>query len=475
MNWKRLHRSMIGQMLILTGLFCCWGVYTAAVLPWPQTQTVDPVDPVILTSYKVRGAISAFVFDGSPTRPPREPIAQNSVIREAIAANPGFRYYVESRGNVYGNVAKPRYYEDGDGPSTRPAAVVPSKYAPCHFAERDVSSAEGRGYMVKSSCGKPYYYEYYGLKSPIDVTDLQNARPETKWIAGYVETFLQTVGGLVLLFGSVLIVNMIMIRRVARLARSFDPEKITTMLPERGLPVEVVPLVRAVNHMIARVRETHTRQAFFLSAAAHEMRTPLTVLRTRLELLDDGPAKEMLVKDVRRMTGLINQLLMLMAVEESERSTDAIDLVACVRRAIAAREPLTTDRGVKPRFESEIAEYPMQGDAALLEVAIANLVENAMIFSPDGGEVLVKLSADGSVTVRDHGPGVAEAHVASLFQPFVRFSSHRGGHGLGLAITKAIATRHQGRISVANAPSGGAVFTLRLDAEDVVHPLPALT
>jgi signal transduction histidine kinase len=472
MNWKTLHRSMIGQMLILVALFCAWGVYTAAVLPWPETRAVQPLDPVVLTSFKVRDTISNFVFEGSASRPATKPIDQNPIVREVIAANPGFRYYIKARGKVYGNAGKPRYFEED---SDRPSAVVPKKFAPCRFAERDVSSAEGRGYMVRSDCGEPYFYEYYGLKSPIDVSDAINAKPETKWIAGYIKTFLQTVGGLVLLFGLVLIVNMIMIRRVARLAKSFDPEKITTMLPERGLPVEVVPLVRAVNHMIARVRETHTRQSFFLSAAAHEMRTPLTVLRTRLELLDDGPAKDTLVKDVRRMTGLINQLLMLMAVEESERSTDEINLVACVRRAIAAREPLTTDRGVKPRFESKVPAYPMRGDAPLLEVAIANLIENAMIFSPDGGEVLVTLDADGTVTVRDHGPGVAEAHLASLFQPFVRFSSHRGGHGLGLAITKAIATRHHGRISVANAPSGGAVFTLQLDRHDPVEPLKALT
>lgn len=456
---------MLGQMLILTALFSAWGFYSIAILPWSGSPPVAATPAIDLTATKVRDAFSAFLLDSSSNARPRTPIASNPVIREVMARNPDFRYLVRIENRVYSNASEARFYDAlGFARFTRMSAGM-GEYRPCSLLQQDLTVGRDHRYIVYSNCDRLTYYEYYGLTTPIDVSDLANATPETKWMMGYIVTFLKTVGALVLLFALVLVVNMVMIRRVAKLAGSFDPERIDDTLPERGLPVEVVPLVRAVNTMVTRVRDARAQQAFFLSAAAHEMRTPLTVLRTRLELLDDGPDKERLVKDVRRMMRLVNQLLMLMGVQAREVNHEPFDLATCIRRAIAAREPVATDRGVHIRFVNDTAgtSPSIPGDAALFEVALANLIENAVTVSPTGGEVVVTLEADGTVTVRDNGPGIPEEQQPMLFQPFVRFSSHRGGHGLGLAITRAIVTRHGGEVTVANADDGGAVFTIRPD------------
>lgn len=461
MGWKTLHRSMLGQMLILAALFSAWGLYSLFALPWQAPPPVTKIAPIDLTATKVRWALSAFLGTVATKPEQTPPIADNPVIRDVVARNPGFRYALRVGDRLYGNAPGLLYYRRIGLDRFTQAGAAMGANIPCALLERDMSSRTGKAFVYYYNCGAVAYYEYYGLTNPIDVSDLTNATPDTKWFMGYAVTFLKTVGLLVLMFAGVLVVNMVMIRRVAKLSGSFDPERIDDLLPERGLPVEVVPLVRAVNSMIARLRDARAHQTFFLSAAAHEMRTPLTVLRTRLELLDDGPAKDRLVNDVRRITGLVNQLLTLMGVHARTLPDESFDLLVCVRRAVTAREPLAAARGVViDMVDAAGAAVRVQGDNALFEVAVTNLIENAVIFSPDGDRVEVTVGADGTIAVRDHGPGISDAQLETMFQPFVRFSAHRGGHGLGLAITRAIAARHGARVTAANAPTGGAVFTI---------------
>lgn len=111
------------------------------------------------------------------------------------------------------------------------------------------------------------------------------------------------------------------------------------------------------------------------------------------------------------------------------------------------------------------------GDADLVAVAIANLVDNALSFSEAGGQVVVSLDSDGVLSVRDHGPGIPESRLDVLFEPFVRFPPSRNGHGLGLAIVRAVATAHGAGLRAENAEGGGAVFTL--DFRNAEKPSPA--
>ncbi len=98
-----------------------------------------------------------------------------------------------------------------------------------------------------------------------------------------------------------------------------------------------------------------------------------------------------------------------------------------------------------------------------MEVAIANLIDNAVSFSSPGASVELSVNADYSISVRDYGPGIPSDKLANLFKPFAKFPPNRNGHGLGLAIVKAITLLHNGSVSAENADDGGARFTIRFN------------
>ena len=212
--------------------------------------------------------------------------------------------------------------------------------------------------------------------------------------------------------------------------------------------------------MIARVDETQQKHNFFLSTAAHEMRTPLTVLRTRLEMLDEGRVKDKLVNDVRRLTSLVNQLLRLMRIGGPKSLNAEVDVVRCCERVVRERTSYAMELEVHLQFDSDVPSYIITGDEGLLEVAIANLVDNAVSFSKSGDTVRLAMYMSGNLVVTDSGPGIPEDKLNALFEPFAKFPPNRNGHGLGLAIVKAIAVLHEANVSAANRAGGGAEFTL---------------
>jgi two-component system sensor histidine kinase MprB len=156
------------------------------------------------------------------------------------------------------------------------------------------------------------------------------------------------------------------------------------------------------------------------------------------------------------------------------------DLIQAARdgRSIDAREPLALDELVAAalerarhtaselRFESRLEPHRLVGARTRLERAVDNVLDNAIKWSPPGGAVDVRL-VEGKLTVRDHGPGIAEADLPHVFDRFYRAASARAlaGSGLGLAIVKQTVDDHGGRVTVANADGGGALVTLRFDAD----------
>lgn len=135
-------------------------------------------------------------------------------------------------------------------------------------------------------CDRLSYFEYRGLRRPVVLNQPEVLGAKSKWFSAFSGNFLLAAGGVFLIFALIFTLHMLSIRRIARLARSIDPQRLDAKLPEKGVATEIVPLVRAVNHLIGQVEASQRRATFFLSAAAHEMRTPLTVLRTRLELME---------------------------------------------------------------------------------------------------------------------------------------------------------------------------------------------
>jgi two-component system, OmpR family, sensor histidine kinase MprB len=239
---------------------------------------------------------------------------------------------------------------------------------------------------------------------------------------------------------------------------------------------EVGQLARRFNAMIGRLQtsrdaldESVRAQRQLVADASHELRTPITSLRTNIEvLLDQGD--ELSDEDRRRLLAdVLEQSEELSAligdVIELARGDLPITSAEDVRLDRVVEESLTRARRDFPHvhYESSLEPVIVEGIPERLHRAINNLLDNAAHHSPRDGVIAVVVDHDG-VRVRDHGSGIDEADLPYVFDRFFRGanSRHRQGSGLGLAIVRQVATQHGGSIEAANAPDGGAVFTLRL-------------
>ncbi|CAG1017245.1 two-component system, OmpR family, sensor histidine kinase TctE [Burkholderiaceae bacterium] len=242
-------------------------------------------------------------------------------------------------------------------------------------------------------------------------------------------------------------------------------------------PLEVRALAKAINTLLAEVRESVTAQKRFISDAAHQLRTPLAGLKSQTELAlnetDDPVLKERLQRvnqSAARSAHLVNQLLTLARAEPESAGLHgkarfdmrklAADLSAeLVPRAIAA--------GVDLGFEGGSDESPLHvmGNASLMREALTNLIDNAIRYAGRGKVVTVGVQAHGPqvvVTVEDNGPGLPEADRERVFQRFVRATYDGTGCGLGLSIAKEIATRHGGTVVLEAAHPTGLRAVIRL-------------
>ena len=234
---------------------------------------------------------------------------------------------------------------------------------------------------------------------------------------------------------------------------------------------ELATLAHTFNAMLGSLDEAQQRQRQLVQDASHELRTPLTSLRTNVEVLAHGdrlPPEEraQLIRDVidqlGEMTELIGELTELARGEEQAEPLEDVRLDLVTEDAIRR----TTRNHPEVPIEAELAPWTMVGQPASLERAIANLLDNAAKWSPAGSPVEVTL-ADGELTVRDHGPGIAEEDLPHVFERFYRATSARSmpGSGLGLAIVQQVAEAHHGSVAVEDAPGGGALVRFRLDGQ----------
>jgi heavy metal sensor kinase len=267
------------------------------------------------------------------------------------------------------------------------------------------------------------------------------------------------------------------IDRMTARAAAIDLDRIDDRLVVPRTGDEVAHLATTLNAMLDRIERGVEEQHRLVADASHELRTPLAAMRSEIDVslrADDLPlaARRVLEsarEEVDRMTRTVDDLLVLASIDEGrlELLVEPLDLHAVVARAMAALDPLARARGVALRLEGPSATAA--GDTEHLVHAVRNLVENAIKFSPEGGEVVVTTwAADGDVgvTVRDQGPGVAVDVRERIFDRFFRADPSRtrstGGGGLGLAITREIAVAHRGRVWVDDAGAHGSAFSLAL-------------
>ncbi len=246
-------------------------------------------------------------------------------------------------------------------------------------------------------------------------------------------------------------------------ATEIGPERPARRVPLTGMPREIQPLVKAVNSALDRLARGLDVQRRFTADAAHELRTPLSVLTARLDELPGGDIDAMR-RDVDRMNRLVDQLLKMARLESLPLDVaQLVDLNGVVIEAISLLAPLAIKQG-KELVRTEV-EQPVlvHGNRPALVTALVNLIENALAHAPPGSAIEIELSADGRIQVLDRGPGVAESEREAIFRRF-----HRGrgratsGAGLGLAIVAEIAAAHGGSVSAADRPGGGAAFCLHV-------------
>nr|WP_249802995.1 ATP-binding protein [Bradyrhizobium sp. 21] len=246
-------------------------------------------------------------------------------------------------------------------------------------------------------------------------------------------------------------------------ASNIGPARTDIRLPTEQIPREIMPLVTAVNHALDRLEDGFRVQRQFTADAAHQLRTPLAILRTRVETLHDGAARKALDADIEAMSRIVAQLLEIAELDTLVLDPgETADLRAVCAEVVGAIAPFAIAQHKDVALKGTDAPVLIHGNSEMLQRAIFNLAENAIKFTARDTCVDIEVSEDGAVRVRDCGPGIAEAERELIFQRFWRADRQRSdGAGLGLSIVRGVADDHDATVAVENLPGGGAEFTLR--------------
>jgi two-component system sensor histidine kinase BaeS len=265
------------------------------------------------------------------------------------------------------------------------------------------------------------------------------------------------------------------LRSLRTAAETLAKGDLSARVPERGAE-ELASLARAFNLMAGRLEQQDQLKRDLTNDVAHELRTPITNLRCHIEAIVDGVVRVdaetigALGADVRQLERLVEDLGLLAQADAGQlrlvpEDVDLATLTGEIVRDLAPRlaaAGITLDRDVATDARAFV-------DRVRLRQVLANLLDNAIAYTPSGGRIVVSARANGSGTileVRDTGDGIAPEHLPHLFDRFYRADPSRsrrtGGAGLGLAIAKNLVTASSGTIAVASEPGKGTAFTVTL-------------
>ena len=226
----------------------------------------------------------------------------------------------------------------------------------------------------------------------------------------------------------------------------------------RGMPAEIQPFADAIEGLLGRTRELMRQQQRFVADAAHELRSPLTALALQARNLRHAKSLDEarlrlapLEQGIERARKLSEQLLDLARIESGDAPRESVDLVALGRELLAMHFPVAEQRGIDLGMEAGDLP-PVISSAGLLRTILGNAIDNALKYTPAGGEVTLRIAAlgDGArCEIIDSGPGVEPSERAEAFKPFHRLAGQEiGGTGLGLAIAREAARRIGAHISL---------------------------
>lgn len=273
------------------------------------------------------------------------------------------------------------------------------------------------------------------------------------------------------------------LRAMARSIRGRDTDTLKP-LHLSPLPQDLEPMQTALNRLLQQIDNLLARERRFIADAAHELRTPLAILRIHAQnaqlagtAQQREDALEFLVSAVDRATRIASQLLTMARIEPRLASPENthVELTALVREELAELTPLALEKDVDLILDSD-HHCPVDTDPVALAIALQNLVTNALNFAPPGSEVRIQVQPQAcgsvSISVEDAGPGIDEQQYARLFERFYS-EGHANGAGLGLAIVQMIVSKIGSTLQLYNRPEGGLCAELRIPAGST-EPAPGI-
>jgi len=243
------------------------------------------------------------------------------------------------------------------------------------------------------------------------------------------------------------------LRELALAAERFSIDQAPQPLPETG-PVEVRRAARAFNTMQERIQRLVTERMQAMAAVSHDLRTPITRLRLRAELLEDAATRRLVDADLGEMETMIDSTLAYLRGGKSDERMRPLDLAPVVETIVDEFQDQGRDVSL-----SGVGSAPVLGQALSLKRAFSNLIGNALKYGDAARVSIAAAAGHFTVTVEDHGPGIPAEARQRVFEPFVRLEESRsretGGSGLGLTIARAVIVAHGGAISLEERPGGG--------------------
>ena len=251
---------------------------------------------------------------------------------------------------------------------------------------------------------------------------------------------------------------------------------------------EIQELVKSFNQMTEQLDEAFAMQRRFSASAAHELRTPIAVLRTKLDVFKKKKREQREYDElvdtmeiyIDRLSSIITDLLEFAETSELGETED-VSLDSVVKTVVDDLKPVAQNNminvqiDIQPKAQSEAQNLTVKGNANLLYRAIYNLVENAIRYNHKEGSVNIALETEGQeclVTIADTGVGIAPEQRELIFEPFYRVNKSRsrefGGAGIGLSLVKTILKRHGASITVSENNPQGSVFTIRIPLVDAI-------
>jgi signal transduction histidine kinase len=271
--------------------------------------------------------------------------------------------------------------------------------------------------------------------------------------------------GLVSLFATPWIVRRSLagVTRIAQEAERIGAGRRGMRLSEEQVPAEIAPLVRAVNDALGRLDEGYERQRRFIASAAHELRTPIAILRVKVDAAQEASTRR-LGRDIERLANLAEQMLDLQRLDANWQDKE-LDLASLVRRVAGDLAPLVIagDRSIEVVVDHP---QPIRGDVGAIERVVTNLVQNAI---DHGGRHVTVRVVGPAFEVEDDGPGIPPDERARVFEPFHRLRPRSTGSGLGLHLVQQVVERHGGNVSILGAPGGGTIARVEFPA---IPPIP---